>query len=232
MCIKESSFLDTELRRISACLISGRREAWLSAHPSSWPVSAWWGWRSLHLGRWGHEWRAEEGHTSDLQGGTPDTWRACQRTGRRVRWRLCWPWPGWGSSVCCWCCCVHSGCAGQANCSPFLPSAHPASCPEHSPAVWETAPDLDLQLTLRMLGRQQSIRHVGWFKKPLDCWIKENTVKEEKLTFPDGSGWCGGWRSADGVNRQMALAILYGTALVIHPVALKSTQQVKEALVS
>lgn len=57
-------------------------------------------------------------------------------------------------------------------------------------------------------------------------------MKEVWLTFPDGSGWGGGWRSADRVDRQVALAILYGTALVIHPVALKSTQQVKEALVS
>ncbi len=194
--VHEKELISEYVQR-SVCLISGRRAAWLSAHPFSWPVSAWWGWRSLHPGRWGHGRRAEEERTSDHPDETPerdrktrwmalnecnsfptaailhlfstlvnsnmfspDTWRACQRTGRQVRWRLCWPWPGWGSSVCC---CVQLGCAGLADCFLFLPSARPASCPEHWPAVWGTAPDLETQPTRRKLDRQTHVQLHVWY---------------------------------------------------------------------
>lgn len=69
------------------------------------------------------------------------------------------------------------------------------------------------------------------------AWLKRNSLnnigaKEKSLTFPDGSRWCVGWRRRARLNKQMAPPILYCTPLVIHPVALKTTQQVKEALVS
>lgn len=61
---------------------------------------------------------------------------------------------------------------------------------------------------------------------------KFNEQREIRLTFPDGSRWGGGWGGGARIDRQVAPPILYGTTLVIHPVALESTQQVKEALVS